>query len=277
VPALITFEQDGLAAPGEPGVSREDGLADGSVIYVISTAHERTAEVALLWVGQHPRPDTTSVQTLTLVEESPGEITYTFEPTANVFGSWRVELVTDRGTPREDRQVRIFAIKPNPWDFRIPAANEVSDPEANLRRRSAAYIARSEFNLGDGVANSAQEQGSFVSHWRPIADLIFEVNRTRGVRTVAETTGLLPIDGYLRLTNSDLITVFVPTDAQFYFPIGHSARFASFGTGETNLSGGGVIHTPPGRIARIVAGGSAWLVKVAANEWDLYGALASGA
>jgi hypothetical protein len=169
----MRIDQAGLSA-GSPGIARDDGLSDGSLVTVTSLSHQTSFEVALLWVGLHGVVDTTSRATLQKASAN----SYTFEPTAGALGSWRIELVTDRGTAAEDRQVRIFAVRDG--GLRIPAANEQADPEANLINSGSAYVARSEFNAGDGVADSPQEDASYVSHWRPIADLIHAHNGGAG-------------------------------------------------------------------------------------------------
>jgi hypothetical protein len=164
----MQINQVGLA-PGAAGFAREDGLSTGALVTVVSTAHEADFEVNLLWVGMHPQPDTTSVQTL----QPYGADAFAFSPSPGVYGTWRIELITDRGTANEDRQVRTFAIKQSPTAVRIPAANESSDPEASLLARGQEYIDRTEHNAGDGVLGSPMRDASWVSHWRPLADLIY--------------------------------------------------------------------------------------------------------
>lgn len=277
MPAIMTLTQEGLD-PGEPGMAREDGLADGSTIYVISTAHERTAEVALLWVGQHPIPDVNSVESLQYLGENNGEIAYSFDPTPGVYGSWRIELVTDRGTPVEDRQIRIFAIKSSVDALRIPAANEISDPEANLRRRGAAYIARSEFNAPEAIEGSAQEDGTFVSHWRPIADAIHRINTgggAGGMREVDGDTDLELGDRYLRCTNIAPATVTVLADADADLPLGVEISIAVLDSSQVDIvpAPGVALTLHPGRTSTIGSAGFAWLRKTGPNAWDLYGVL----
>lgn len=167
----MKIDQAGLSA-GVAGTARDDGVATGALVTVTSLSHQSTFDVRLLWVGLHGVVDTTSRSTL----QKSGPSSYSFSPTPGAIGSWRIELTTDRGTPAEDRQVRIFAIKGGVGKLRIPAANEVADPEANLVNSGAAYVARSEFNAGDGISDSPQEDATYVSHWRPLADLIHQQN-----------------------------------------------------------------------------------------------------
>ncbi len=171
----MKIDQAGLSA-GVAGRARDDGLSTGALVTLTSLSHTARHEWALLWVGIHGVVDTTSRATL----QPAGPAGVSFSPTPGALGSWRIELVTDRGTPAEDRQVRIFAIKGGADKLRIPAANEQADPEANLINSGAAYVARSEFNAGDGIANSPQNAATYVSHWRPVADLIHAQNTSGG-------------------------------------------------------------------------------------------------
>jgi hypothetical protein len=173
--ASIQINQVGLSA-GEPNVAREDGLDTGALVTLLSLAHESSFEFAILWTGQHPTPDTTSVASL----QAAGANAMSFTPTAGVYGTWRIELVTDRGTTKEDRTELAFAIKSDPTHLRIPAANERSDPSASLVNRGASYVARSTFNAPDGISGSPFEDGTYVSWWRPLADLIHALNTAGG-------------------------------------------------------------------------------------------------
>lgn len=169
--AIIRLAQVGLTT-GPDNTAREDGLKSGALVTLTSMAHESTFEFALLWVGQHPTPDVTSVASL----QAAGSASVSFSPQANTFGTWRIELVTDRGTPKEDRAEIGLGIKNAPGDIRIPAANERSDPSANLTKNGPSYLARSTFNAPDGITGSPFEDGSYVSYWRVLADLVHKVN-----------------------------------------------------------------------------------------------------
>jgi hypothetical protein len=165
--ASMRINQAGLSA-GSPGISREDGLATGALVTLVSLSHVSTYSFELLWVGQHPTPDLNSVASLTDI----GGGSYTFTPTAGVYGSWRIKLTTDVGTEDEHYQIRTFAIKTGADHIRIPAANEYSDPSGSLENTNV----ESETNHGDGVTGSPQQLESFVTWWRPLADSIHSVN-----------------------------------------------------------------------------------------------------
>lgn len=180
--AKMQINQVGLAG-GTIGRARSDGLATGAVVTLVSTAHKKTFRFRLLWVGQHPNPDTTSKPSL----QKNGTNTYTFTPSAGVFGSWRIELITDEGTPQEDRQRRIFAIKSSPSAIRIPAPNEASDPDASIDNVDATRIDRSEFN--EAESSGPFQSGTSVSAWRAMADTIQGVNN--GTGGSADISGVL--------------------------------------------------------------------------------------
>jgi hypothetical protein len=168
----MIIDQAGLPA-GEVNVSRQDGLDTGATVTLTSTAHEKTFKFNLLWVGQHPDPDTDSVNSLVQASDS----TYTFTPTSGVYGSWRIELITDAGTSKEDRQVKIFAIKESAGAIRIPAGNESSSPNATLVN-GELYVNTSDFNGSetDGIFID----GTYISYWKPLADAIHSINTGGG-------------------------------------------------------------------------------------------------
>jgi hypothetical protein len=165
----MTIDQTGLSA-GVAGRSRDDGRSNGATVTLTSNSHVSTFYFRLLWIGQHPTVDTTSLSSLTAASAT----TWTFSPTAGVYGTWRIELVTDEGTVYEDRQIRLFAVKQASNLPRIPAANERSDPDANYINSGSAYVASSEFNAPE--SNGAFSGGTYVTWWRPIADTIFSAS-----------------------------------------------------------------------------------------------------
>jgi len=169
MPASMRIDQAGLSA-GSASRSRDDGLDTGALVTLTSLGHVSTFRFRLLWVGQHPNPDTTSVSTLTQVSSN----TYTFSPTAGVYGTWRIELITDEGSRFEAREVRTFAIKERVGAIRIPAANEQSNASADLVRSNADYINGSENNKLE--SRGAFASGTYVSYWKSLADVIYLVN-----------------------------------------------------------------------------------------------------
>lgn len=167
--ANMKIDQAGLSA-GSTSRSRDDGLSTGALVTLTSVGHVSTFRFRLLWVGQHPSPDTTSVSSL--VQASP--TTWTFSPTAGVFGTWRIELITDEGSQLEDREIRTFAIKQSSQAARIPAANERSDPNASLVNSDDSFVDSSENNKIE--SSGAFAAGSYVSYWKALADTIYSVN-----------------------------------------------------------------------------------------------------
>jgi hypothetical protein len=138
MPAILQIDQAGLPA-GTPGVARSDGLDDGSLVTLTSTGGGSTHEARLLWV---PPDDIAAAPSF--VQATP--TTWTFSPTARVYGGYRIELIVDEGLPSEDREIRIFGIRLHGSGALIPALNEIADPAASLVLAGAAQIAASENN-----------------------------------------------------------------------------------------------------------------------------------
>ncbi len=166
--ALMRLDQAGLPA-GDPGFAREDGLATGALVTLTSLSHARTFRFRLLWVGLMPTQDTTSIPSLT----QSGPSSYSFSPTAGVYGSWLVELITDEGTIAEDRSTKVFAIKQTSG-LRIPAPNEKGTPDASMAKNTAAEVAEADFNAKD--ASGIWVNGRTVSWWKEISQLIYNYN-----------------------------------------------------------------------------------------------------
>lgn len=278
--ASMQLDQAGLLPAGTPNFAREDGLFGGQIVTLTSLAHEKTFRFRLLWVGQHPVPDTNSVPSL----QQSGVNTWEFEPTPNVFGSWRIELITDEGTASEDRQIRIFAIKPSPNSPRIPAANEISDPEANLATATpsnvAALIQRSEFNAPNGIAGSPFEFGTYVSWYKSFSDAVFAssgllvVDRTSFVGTSHTLTADdFPVGRKLLLgTDAAAMTLSVDSNANVPRPIGDSIALLRYGAGSLTVQGinGAVVQTAKSLSARAQYSAIV-LTKIDVDEWLLTG------
>lgn len=134
----MQIDQAGLAA-GTPGRARTDGLDDGSLVTVTSTGSGTSHTVRLLWV---PPEDTTAVSSLTQTTST----TWTFAPTAGVYGSYRIELIVDEGQLTESREVRIFGIRTMVKSLLRPALNERASAGASLLNRGQEIIDASENN-----------------------------------------------------------------------------------------------------------------------------------
>lgn len=171
--AIMKIDQTGTPA-GVAGFARDDGLADGTPVVLTSVAHERTFRFRILWPGLTPSPDTTSIPTL----QQSGPASYTFTPTAGVYGTWSIELITDEGTANEDHSVKGWGVKQGPSAIRIPAPNEKGVPDATALNYSAQQVARCDFNQPEG--SGIWQDGRTVSWWRELAQLIFAVNAGGG-------------------------------------------------------------------------------------------------
>ena len=165
--AQMTIDQAGLPA-GVAGLARTDGLDTGALVTLTATGGGSTT-FRLLWV---PPADVTAVASLAAV--APG--VWTFSPTAGVYGTYRVELISDLGLPTEDRQTRTLAVRTTTLGLVIPAANEGADPTASLVNQGAALIAKSESN----EPFSSFLSGSPWGWWRAMAELTEAVEALGG-------------------------------------------------------------------------------------------------
>lgn len=94
--------------------------------------------------------------------------------------------------------------------------------------------------------------------------------------TTAKTLALSDIGGYIRMTSGAANTITVPPNASVAFSIGTTINGVQAGAGKTSIAAGSgvTVNKPTGYNAACRAQGSAWgLVKVATNEWDLFGDL----
>jgi hypothetical protein len=151
-------------------MARDDGLADGSLVTLTSLDHVDTFRFRFVWVGLLPTPDTTSVASL----QPDGIGAYSFSPDPGVYGSWLIELITDEGTPGEDRSIKVWAVKQSPTAIRIPAPNEKGVPDAALFKNGPTEVARTDFNQAE--ASGPWVDGRTVSWWLEFATLIFRFN-----------------------------------------------------------------------------------------------------
>lgn len=120
--AVLLLNQTGLPA-GSNGFARTDGLNTGATVTISSVGVAQTHEARVL---SFPETDTTTISTF--VQNSTTE--WEFDPTSGIDGMWRIELVTDRGTAAEDRQVRVFGIRDGNG-YLFPSFGLVADPLAN--------------------------------------------------------------------------------------------------------------------------------------------------
>ena len=121
----MTINQAGLIPAGTPGQSRTDGMDTGALVTLTSTGQGSTHEFELDWV---PVGDTTAVPSLAPISAT----AWTYTPTLNKYGTYRIRLVVDRLLPTRVEEVRLFAVRTSLKALRIPALNEFADPGANL-------------------------------------------------------------------------------------------------------------------------------------------------
>lgn len=139
----MRIDQVGLAA-GTIGRARTDGLATGAKVTLTNTGSGSTTEYNLFWV---PPGDTTAVSSL--AQDGGDHRVWSFDPTASRFGSYRIEMIEDKGLETEIREVRIFGIRLPVTGILIPALNELADPSASLLKNGSAQIDASENNATD--------------------------------------------------------------------------------------------------------------------------------
>lgn len=123
--AILLIDQAGLPA-GAAGFARTDGLNTGALVTIQSVGQAQTHEARILFL---PELDTNSIASFAQTSSSPP--TWTFTPTASVDGMWVIELVTDRGLPSQDRQVRVFGVRDSNA-LLFPSYGLVADPGANI-------------------------------------------------------------------------------------------------------------------------------------------------
>lgn len=188
--AHITFNQAGIPA-GVLDQGREDGKDDGTLVVATIGGFSHTFRGELWWVGQHPTPDTTSVASFAKVGS-----TYQWSPTAGVYGTWILRIVTDEGTPEQDQFFQGFAIKQSPTALRIPAPQERGDELASLVNATSLQKRRSWFNKPEASGPFSGVAGTWAPWWRPLADLIYELSviptpvpATRLISTTAPLAG----------------------------------------------------------------------------------------
>lgn len=182
--AQMRLDQVGRPA-GIAGRARTDGLATGAVVTVTSLGPASTVRVVLLWV---PPEDTTARASLTQT----GPTTWTFVPTAAVYGSYRVLLITDEGLSTEDREIRIFGIRLPASGVLIPAANEIADAHASLEANTGIEIDASENN----EAFSPFSSGSAWGWWKAERDL--------ALRAEADAVAIAALQGQVNALGTPL-------------------------------------------------------------------------
>ncbi len=200
--AQITIDQAGLSPVGVPG-SREDGLENGAVVTLKSgDATATTTEFELLAVAEG---DTTAIGSLAPTGAPLTSLTWTFSPTAVIYGGWRVRLIVDRGLAGEDRIVKDFSVPTRYGDLIIPADNTRSDSSHNLVDIQPNAIKDSEID----------NQGTSAFGWAPSGRKIIETvdfNFIEGVRS--RSSGLRnPGDGVISQASATTIDVTAGTNA----------------------------------------------------------------
>lgn len=143
----ITLDQVGLSA-GVAGASRSDGLSNGALV-TITTSEPGT--VVLLHVA---KDDVAAVSSLAQASS----LVWTFTPSVGVYGTYRVRFTA---TSDGHTVVRLFSVRTLNKGLRIPALNELADPDASLVNAGPLVIAASENN----------EASSYSGWWNTLEEL----------------------------------------------------------------------------------------------------------
>lgn len=166
MPTQLRIDQAGLPA-GEPGRSRTDGKADGSLVTLTNTGSGSTTTFALLWT---PPGDSGAVESLEATEDPK---VWTFSPTAGKHGSYLVELVENAGLFTERRERRVIVMRTARLGLVIPALNERGDTRATLEdTRGDEFIDNNATDYADEDLNEL----AFASWWRAMHELVVQVD-----------------------------------------------------------------------------------------------------
>lgn len=179
--AQLQIDQVGLPE-GTPGKSRTDGLDTGALVTLTNTGLGTTTTFRLLWV---PPGDTTAVASLAATEDPK---VWTFEPTSEVYGSYRIELVENEGLVTEKRERRVLVVRTPNLGLVIPALNERGSSKASLLEADAAIIEAAE-NNADDYEDEALNDLPYAAWWRSIHELATAVDGITGVEGPTGPTG----------------------------------------------------------------------------------------
>ncbi len=181
MPAQLRIDQAGLPA-GTPGKSRTDGLDSGALVTLTNTGLGTTTTFRLLWV---PPGDTTAVASLAATGDPK---VWTFTPTEEVYGSYRVELVENEGLVTEKRERRVLVVRTPNLGLVIPALNERGSSKASLLEADAAIIEAAE-NNADDYESEALNALPYAAWWRSIHELATAVDGFSAVEGPTGPTG----------------------------------------------------------------------------------------
>src|SRR5688572_26239699 len=174
----IRISQAGLA-PGEPGVSRTDGLDDGSLVTLEHVDPAGFTSFRFLWV---PPNDTSAVATLAAAPGNPD--VWTFTPSPGAWGTYLVELLQDGLVV----DARIFGVRTPGKRLLIPALNERASKTASLENDGPDQIELSQNNAVDFPAAALNEH-PYAGWWRALAELFAVVESGFGATGATGAAG----------------------------------------------------------------------------------------
>jgi hypothetical protein len=219
---MFRIDQAGLTT-GVSGRSRTDGLLNGALVTLTNTSGGTTL-FRLLWVAVG---DTTAVASL--APNSPGSNVWTFSPTANRPGTYRIELIKDQGLPTESKRELVFRVRTAVRGIAIPALNERADPKASLLNNGPEVVEASADNATD-YGDAALAALDYAGWLRAVHELIVIVDAITGgggsavvnnvAAGLAPATTSAPFASVLGYTGGAKTGAWVvPRDARIY-PVG---------------------------------------------------------
>lgn len=147
--SVMKFDQVGLVPAGVDDQSRLDGLDTGATVTVTNVSPGGANSLQFLWV---PLEETT-VPTLT-----PAGNTWTFNPTAGVYGPYVLRLTVDSVVSE-----RAFWIPSPVLGLILPALNEEADRTANLLNNGPSQISASLNNAP--ITGTRLSGGNYTGWW----------------------------------------------------------------------------------------------------------------
>ena len=83
-------------------------------------------------------------------------------------------------------------------------------------------------------------------------------------------------NSHIRMNAASAVTVTIPADATYAFPIGTTFSVRQVGTGQVTITGTSTFDLPDSTVAKTrVQGSTIAVIKVAVDEWEITGDLAS--
>lgn len=240
----MRIDQAGLAV-GINGRSRTDGLLTTALVTLTSTGSGSTHLFRFLWV---PESDTSAAATI-----APTSATvWTFTPSANAYGTYRIELVVDQGLATEKRQIRTFVRRSPVTQLVVPSPNEAADPTASLIKNTTFEINANQSNEAYGAWVTGSAWG-WYRYWKETVDYL---EGARGLSATSDV-GVGVFDAAVLDSSNVLQKADVATAAHLYRFVGFCVSKPTTTTALYQNSGSVQLgSTTPGTVYWVGSGGS---------------------